>query len=143
MRVAFTVEGSPVPKARPRTVRKGGRTWSYTPRKVQEWEERVREEAAKHFPQPLEGPVALSLVFYLRRPKSRRKDNYVSTAPDLDNLEKALIDGLNGAAFHDDRQVVIKTGVKRYTVGGRPRVEVVVTSLLDQTRLPEFQGTSL
>ena len=114
-----------------------------SPEVVSMIEERVREEAAKHFPQPLEGPVALSLVFYLRRPKSRRKDNYVSTAPDLDNLEKALIDGLNGAAFHDDRQVVIKTGVKRYTVGGRPRVEVVVTSLLDQTRLHEFQGTSL
>ena len=64
MRVCFTVYGDPVPKARPRTVRKGGRTWSYTPKKVKTWEDAVREEALKHFSEPFNGPVALSLVFF-------------------------------------------------------------------------------
>ena len=36
--VYFEVKGNPVPKARARTVRKGGRTWSFTPKKVAVWE---------------------------------------------------------------------------------------------------------
>lgn len=130
-----------MPKARPRTVRKGGRTWSYTPKKVMAWEKLVREEAGKHFDEPLDCPVALTLGFYLRRPKSRRVDNYVVTTPDLDNLEKALLDGLNEVAYTDDKLVVVKSSAKLYIRPGEvPRVSVVVTPLLNQLRIEEFLG---
>ncbi len=138
MRVSFTVVGDPVPKARARTVRKGGRTWSFTPKKVAVWEKVVKEEASKYFPEPFNGPVALALAFYMKRPKSRKKDNYVMTTPDLDNLEKAFLDGLNGIAYDDDKQVVVKNAVKRYVITGVPRVEVVVSALLNQVRLEGF-----
>ena len=138
MRVSFTVEGNPVPKARARTVRKGGRTWSFTPKKVAAWEKVVKAEAEKHFPEPFNGPVALALAFYMKRPKSRKKDNYVMTTPDLDNLEKAFLDGLNGVAYDDDKQVVVKNAVKRYVITGEPRVEVVVSALLNQVRMEDF-----
>ncbi len=138
MRVSFTVVGDPVPKARARTVRKGGRTWSFTPKKVTMWEKVVKEEASKYFPEPFNGPVALALAFYMKRPKSRKKDNYVMTTPDLDNLEKAFLDGLNGIAYGDDKQVVVKNAVKRYVITGVPRVEVVVSALLNQVRLEGF-----
>ena len=138
MRVCFTVFGDPVPKARARTVRKGGRTWSFTPKKVAAWEKLVKEKGLKHFSEPFNGPVALSLAFFLSRPKSRRKDNFVVTTPDLDNLEKAFIDGLNEVAYLDDKQVVVKNAVKRYVVGGVPRVEVVVVPLLNQLGLGDF-----
>ncbi|MCK5671176.1 RusA family crossover junction endodeoxyribonuclease [Candidatus Bathyarchaeota archaeon] len=138
MRVSFTVTGNPVPKARARTVRKGGRTWSFTPKKVAAWEKVVKAEAAKHFDAPFNGPVALALAFYMKRPKSRKKDNYVMTTPDLDNLEKAFLDGLNGVAYDDDKQVVVKNAVKKYVITGEPRVEVVVFALLNQVRMEEF-----
>ena len=138
MRVCFTVMGDPVPKARARTVRKGGRTWSFTPKKVAVWEKLVREEASRHFSEPFNGPVALSLAFFLRRPKSRRRDNFVVTTPDLDNLEKAFIDGLNEVAYLDDKQVVVKNAVKRYIVSGEPRVEVTVVPLRNQLSLGDF-----
>lgn len=138
MRVSFTVVGDPVPKARARTVRKGGRTWSFTPKKVAVWEKVVKEEASKYFPEPFNGPVALALAFYMKRPKSRKKDNYVMTTPDLDNLEKAFLDGLNGVAYGDDKQVVVKNAVKRYVITGVPRVEVVVSALLNQVQLEGF-----
>jgi Holliday junction resolvase RusA-like endonuclease len=138
MRVCFTVIGDPVPKARPRTVRKGGRTWSYTPKKVTKWEDAVREEAEKFFDEPFNGPVALILTFFLNRPKSRRKENYVVTTPDLDNLEKAFLDGLNEVAYMDDKQVVVKNAVKRYIVSGEPRVEVTVVPLRNQLSLDSF-----
>jgi Holliday junction resolvase RusA-like endonuclease len=140
-RVCFEVLGDPVPKARPRTVRKGGRTWSYTPKKVTAWEKLVREEAGKHFEEPLDCPVVLTLGFYLSRPKSRRKDNYVVTTPDLDNLEKALLDGLNEVAYADDRLVVVKSSAKMYVRPGEaPRVSVVVAPLGNQLIIDGFIG---
>jgi Holliday junction resolvase RusA-like endonuclease len=138
MRVSFSVEGDPVPKARPRTVRKGGRTWSYTPKKVTKWEDAIRCEAEKKFPEPFNGPVALSLAFYLKRPKSRRKENFVITTPDMDNLEKAVLDGLNEIAYVDDKYVVVKNSVKLYCRTGKPRVEIVVTALRNQLCLSDF-----
>jgi Holliday junction resolvase RusA-like endonuclease len=139
-RVSFEVLGDPVPKARARTVRKGGRTWSFTPKKVAEWEKQVKAEAEKHFTEPFEGPVALTIGFYMRRPKSRRKENYVETTPDLDNLEKAVLDGLNGVAYLDDRYVVVKSAAKLYVRGDEPRVSVVVTSLLNQASMDGYLG---
>jgi len=140
-RVCFEVLGDPVPKARPRTVRKGGRTWSYTPKKVTAWEKLIREEAEKHFEEPLDCPVALTLGFYLSRPKSRRNENYVVTTPDLDNLEKSLLDGLNEVAYTDDRLVVVKSSAKMYVQPGEaPRVSVVVAPLRNQMRIEEYLG---
>jgi len=138
--VVFEVSGDPVPKARARTVRKGGRTWSFTPKRVAAWERTIREEAAKHFDEPMEGPVMISLVFHMARPRSRRKEVYVSTTPDLDNLEKAVLDALNGVAYEDDRFVVAKNAQKRYILNGKPRVSVRVTSLSRQAPIEGFIG---
>lgn len=60
---------------------------------------------------PIDGPLALSAKFYLKRPKNRYRGKDGSAAllcdkrPDLDNLAKAILDGLNGVAFKDDGQV--------------------------------------
>ena len=121
-------------------MRKGGRTWSFTPKNVAEWEKQLKEEAQKHFPEPMEGPVSLTIGFYISRPKSRRHENYCPTTPDLDNLEKAVLDGLNGVAYVDDRYVVVKSAAKLYVRGDEPRVHVVVTSLSNQMRMDEILG---
>lgn len=44
---------------------------------------------------------------------------------DIDNLEKNLLDGLNGTVFDDDNQVVRVEKEKRLS-RSRPRVEVTV-----------------
>jgi Holliday junction resolvase RusA-like endonuclease len=136
--VYFEVKGDPVPKARARTVRKGGRTWSFTPKRVVVWEKTVKEEAAKHFTQPLPGPIQVSMIFYMDRPQSRRKDIWVPTTPDLDNLEKAVLDALNGVAYVDDRFVVAKNAQKRYIRRDEPRVCVRVTSLSRQVSIEGY-----
>jgi Holliday junction resolvase RusA-like endonuclease len=137
-KISFQVKGQPIPKARARTIRKGGKTWSFTPKKVTKWEQKIHEEAKKHFPEPLDGPLALTLIFYMKRPKSRRKDTYVSTTPDLDNLEKAVLDGLSDVAYTDDRLVVAKNSIKRYVITGEPRIDVTITSLIKQTHIEGF-----
>jgi Holliday junction resolvase RusA-like endonuclease len=136
--VSFYVEGQPVPKARARTVRKGGKTWSFTPKRVAEWEKEVKAEAEKIFVKPLNGPLGIELIFYMHRPKSRRKETWVTTTPDLDNLEKAVLDGLSGVVYTDDRLVVRKRSEKRYVLSGAPRVEVLVVDLVDQRVLEGF-----
>lgn len=136
--VYFEVKGDPVPKARARTVRKGGRTWSFTPKRVAAWEKVVKAEASKHFDQPLTGPIQVSMIFHMDRPKSRRKDVWVPTTPDLDNLEKAVLDAMNGVAYEDDRFVVAKNAQKRYVRRDEPRVCVRVTSLSRQISIDGF-----
>jgi Holliday junction resolvase RusA-like endonuclease len=136
--VYFEVKGNPVPKARARTVRKGGRTWSFTPKKVAVWAKTVKAEATKHFNQPLNGPIQVSMIFYMSRPQSRRKDVWVPTTPDLDNLEKAVLDALNGVAYEDDRFVVAKNAQKKYIRRDEPRVCIRVTSLSKQVPIEDF-----
>jgi Holliday junction resolvase RusA-like endonuclease len=136
--VYFSVKGDPVPKARARTVRKGGRTWSFTPKKVATWEKLVKTEAAKHFQQPFRGPVIVSMIFYMDRPASRRKDIWVPTTPDLDNLEKAVLDALNGVAYEDDRFVVSKNAQKKYIRRDEPHVSIRITCLSKQVEITGF-----
>ena len=136
--VSFEVLGNPVPKARARTVRKGNRTWSFTPKKVAAWEKIIKSEASKYFEKPMDGPIMVTMIFYLERPNSRRIDTWVPTTPDLDNLEKAVLDALNGVAYEDDRYVVAKNAQKKYVRRDNPRIFVRVTSLSKQVQLQGF-----
>lgn len=137
-KISFTVIGQPIPKARARTVRKGGRIWSFTPNKVATWEKTIQEEAKKHFKKPIESPLSLGIIFYLKRPKSRRKDKYVYTTPDLDNLEKSVLDGLSKIAYLDDKLVVAKSSIKKYVTNGKPRIEITIIKLYNQTNIEGF-----
>jgi len=80
---------------------------------------------------PPEGPIRMTMVFYMARPKRlmRAKDPdgpIPSTArPDLDNLEKLVLDALNTVAYKDDSQVFERQGLKLYCEkGGSPRTEI-------------------
>jgi len=136
--VKFFVAGQPVPKARARVVTKGKRRFAFTPKRVKEWEGVVAEEARKHCEKPFDWPVVVTMVFHMPRPASRRLETWVPTTPDLDNLEKAVMDALNGIAYRDDCLVVAKSSSKRYVRAGGPGVEVVVTSVRNQRSLTEF-----
>lgn len=59
-------------------------------------------------------PVALSLLFILPRPKGRRREHYVATRPDAENLCKGLLDALQGVLYRDDAQIVRLTVEKVY-----------------------------
>ena len=91
----YFVPGTPRPKARPRVVN----GHAYTPERTREWEQLV----GMMYRGPLyEGTVSMTLDFQM--PNRRRVD--------LDNLIKAIADGLNGKAYHDDGQIVALTARK-------------------------------
>lgn len=147
----FRVNGIPQGKARPRFT-KGGR--AYTPAKTRRYEEAVREAAqlaaqAQGFIKHDKGtPLRASVTAWFPVPASWPKKKraaalsgalYPAVKPDADNIAKAVLDALNGIAFHDDKQVVSCTVSKRYTFrdDDTPRVVVHIAPMKTFAQLRE------
>lgn len=110
MAYTFTIHGKPFGKQRPRFSRQSGRT--YTPTKTVRFEGTIAEIALKHFAQPIEGPVRVTIFATFSTAKSWSKKKRAehlhrphTQKPDLDNIGKAICDGLNRIAFADDSQI--------------------------------------
>jgi Holliday junction resolvase RusA-like endonuclease len=113
----FTIYLDPVPKARPRFNRKTGRV--RTPKRTTNFEKAIKKKVQRQLGEDYDFPmfgenvgVLVQADFVFERPKRlmRKKDPlglvWKTTLPDSDNLVKAVLDGLNGVLWHDDRQVV-------------------------------------
>lgn len=112
----FTIPGKPEPKGRPRRG-KGGHF--YTPQSTSDYEARVRSIARAIIPPDSGWPTLdhVEVVF----------DIYCESdaGGDIDNIEKAIMDGLNKTLYHDDKQV--KSKVTRLRIDrDNPRVEVCI-----------------
>jgi Holliday junction resolvase RusA-like endonuclease len=90
----------------------------------------IAHNAMKGMP-PVEGPVMLKIRAVSRRPaswpKRRQTEYWKISKPDLDNIEKLLLDGLNRVAWLDDAQVCKVDKEKHY--GDTEGVFVTVTEL--------------
>lgn len=114
--LTFHVDINPVPKGRPRFSKVGGFMRSYTPKKTSDYETEVRTQAQTVMTrEPLETPVAVYLYFRLPIPRSHSKKRQEACLngserpikkPDIDNLAKSVLDGLNGVIWRDDSQIV-------------------------------------
>ncbi|MFR2451726.1 MAG: RusA family crossover junction endodeoxyribonuclease [Clostridia bacterium] len=108
-KVRFLIPGEPIAKERPR-LGKNGKV--YTPRKTHNFEttcslaygNRPRLEGEK---------LRVEILFNFKVPKSYSKkqrnkaldDKIGPTKKDIDNCIKAVLDGLNGIAWRDDRYI--------------------------------------
>lgn len=118
--VEFTINSKAISKERPRKGRTGH---MYTPKRTQDFEKLVAEEAKKYFKHPLGEFVHVAIVIYEQRPKSvdpvdELLSKYFLHYPkrgDLDNKVKAITDGMNGIAYHDDDQIAKITAIKVYS----------------------------
>ena len=111
MTINFKVPGQPQGKARPRFANRH----VYTPKKTKEYEAKVRKAylaVAKGYSYK-EKPVSLTVIAYLKRAKSNKR-LFATVKPDMDNIIKAIQDGLNGTAFDDDKQVIKVIAYKLY-----------------------------
>jgi Holliday junction resolvase RusA-like endonuclease len=65
--------------------------------------------------EPLTTPVYLGVEFRLPRPRSRKRERYVPTSPDLDKLIRSTCDGMTIAGvWKDDALVVEVHATKTY-----------------------------
>jgi Holliday junction resolvase RusA-like endonuclease len=113
----FVVKMEPVAKARARVAVRNGKAHAYTPSKTVDAEERIRWhfKQAGHEMIPAGVPIGVTILFYIKRPKSCPKSRkYPVVKPDIDNLEKLVLDALNGFAWHDDSQIIAKGCNKDY-----------------------------
>ena len=128
--IEFTVPGKPTGKGRPRVTRYG----TYTPKATVEYERKVQEcwrtQSGEVMPDGI--PLAATITAYCPIPKSaskRQKAAQEGTCnvkkPDADNIAKAILDALNGLAYHDD-SAVSKLTVRKINTNAAPRVEVII-----------------
>lgn len=129
----FSIEGIPVPQPRARLARSGS-VYSNSKR-VSVWKDRIKfvyEQSEGPF---FSDPVCLQCNFYFDRPQDKKKHKSLSRypmirTPDIDNLLKAVMDGLNGYAWKDDR-LVFKVEAAKYhcAKGDFPHVLIKVGKL--------------
>ena len=123
--IVFIVPGQPQGKGRPRVGKVGGHARMFTPEKTVAYEGLIALAAQQAMQgRPLiTGAVSVVLDIRCQVPESWSKTKKAqaltgevmpTTKPDIDNVEKAVFDGLNGVAWKDDVQVVQVTKRKRY-----------------------------
>lgn len=116
--IAFALPFEPVAKGRPRFKVYGKFVQPYTPGKTKIFERQVAEfykTAAGGYKFEAGVPLVVAVTFGMKVPVSLTKKvktdmlegrKQHTVKPDLDNLVKAILDALNGVAWHDDAQVV-------------------------------------
>lgn len=124
--ISFFIPGKIQPKERPRVFKtKAGKSMSMTPENTVIYENLVKTcymKAANGFVFPdTELEMEIIAVFPLMQSYSGIQKKRMSAdeirpikKPDCDNIAKAICDGLNLVAYHDDSQIVNLQIVKRY-----------------------------
>lgn len=133
--ITFTVPGAPRGKGRPRFARRGAHVTTYTDDQTASYENLVRlayVQAGGTLHAGVEVEVNIHAMFPIPKSFSKAKREKAiaweiapQTKPDLDNVCKAVLDGLNGVAYADDKQVTRLWIEKLY--GEVPRLDVEMT----------------
>lgn len=132
--VTIDVVGQPIPQGSKNAWVVDGRAILSDPKGVKPWREAVAQAArdyqAEHPQALLDGPLDVDITFRLQRPKSApRRRLYPDTKPDLDKLNRAILDALTGTLIVNDSRVVVLTSRKVFAVdeplGARITVQVI------------------
>ena len=136
MEKSFTVPGEPRGKGRPRFSKTGH---TYTDTETKAYEQKIvayYRMAHKGFRFPDTAFLSVSVTAYLPIPKSATKADRAgmearvilpSRKPDVDNIEKAVLDAMNGVAYKDDARVCRTSCAKFY--GAEPRLEITISDV--------------
>ena len=116
----FFIAGTPKPQGRPRAVSMGKFTRVYSP--ITEWRETVVYHCAKQVEMghKFEGKALIvTLIYFFNRPKNHYRTGknfnllkadapeHHTNKPDLDNLDKAVLDAMQTAELIDDDSKII------------------------------------
>lgn len=125
MSFTLIIPGKPIPQGRPRTVNKGGNTWTYTPK-----ESSVYRDLAK-----------LLMTVHAKRQKwlFEKTDRYKvdmviyfadARVHDLDNTAKNIMDAAKGILWYDDNHIRALNLLSKLD-RANPRVELFVDKMED------------
>lgn len=135
--IHFTVPGQPQGKARARTGYnpKVKRVTSHTPENTVLYENLIKtcylQNTIGMFNDDESLELRINAFFEPAKSTSKKKKDqmlagviYPTKKPDIDNIAKAVLDALNGIAYHDDRQVIRLAVAKCYSQQARLEIEV-------------------
>lgn len=115
----------PQAQARPRFNGKQGRAYQPEP----EFKACVVTYACESRPpRPLSGALGVGMKFCYKRPVCRRYERYKTSRPDLDNLEKPVLDALKRAGWIQDDALIVKMQTMKVWAE-QDGLELVVCSL--------------
>lgn len=132
MKITIPIE--PVSQLRPRATSRGGHTRVYDPPKVKTYKDSVRT-FLENYPIKRFSDVELDVKakFYLPVQKSiskKERERRLShkkrpdKKPDIDNLQKSLLDSLNGIVWDDDAKITHIEAWKFYSEKPRTEIEI-------------------
>lgn len=138
IQIMFTVYGDPVAKGRPRFSTRGKFPVAYTPEKTKTYESEVAmmAKAAMGASEALEGALEAFIYVTYAVPASyskKRSEACLSglekhtKKPDLDNVVKSVVDGMDKIVFLNDSQITSIHATKVY--GEIAKVEVMVREI--------------
>ena len=125
--IKFSVDGTPVPQGSMKHIG-GGRMIHSRATELATWRALIANAAKAAGCKPIESPIIITMVFRLKRPKTVKRE-YPTVMPDVDKLARAVNDGLSGAAFQDDSQVIRMTASKEYS--DTPGVDIEISDEFD------------
>ena len=107
-----------------------GRIHHYEKKNVREAKNALRWQLKPYIPkEPLGGPICLKIEWRFELKRCKRRFWKV-TRPDLDNLEKGLLDVLTDMNFwNDDSQVCIKHSCKKEVPPGEGFLEIEIRQI--------------
>lgn len=125
--IHFTIDGRAEPQGRPRATKMGNNIKLYDPPKSKAYKRVVGLIAQSYMSrnqlEPYTGALKVTLGFCFKPPKSYTQKRLKSIQDgtelytkksDIDNLAKAVTDGMNQITYHDDAQIVAMELTKQY-----------------------------
>lgn len=140
-RFSYAIE--PSGKGRPRFSSRGSKKdgdfklRTHTDKKTASFERQIRDLCRLQMrgAPPATGPLSISVVFRLKRPSTVRR-LHPTVTPDLDNLIKAVLDGMNRVAWMDDAQIVEMLCRKEYSESPGISLEMREICAESENKLP-------
>jgi Holliday junction resolvase RusA-like endonuclease len=134
---SFVIETKPIPKERPFFSMINAKPVIFTPKKTREFEQFVCFTAKQYAPKdPLEGSINIEIKFFFSPPKKLTRRNHNSfegvpknSRPDLDNLIKSILDGLNSSGFWKDDSQITRLVAEKLWTDKEPRIEIIISTL--------------
>lgn len=94
-------------------------------------------------PPPIDGPVTVTIAFYMPRPKSAPKRvKFPATRPDADKLVRSVLDALTKLAYTDDSRIVNLHVYKRFAINTPPHAIIVVAPANEESVCLSLQVAS-
>ncbi len=142
----FTIEGDPIPWARPRSNK--GRFYDSQSKEKEViafslMNQNLRNHGSRH--PILQGPLHLTVIFYMKIPKcsqaamQRAENTYHAKLPDLSNLIKFIEDTAQGILFPDDSHIAQISACKKYSRSPRTVLTLSPLGEIDDQNKQSYQ----